>query len=142
MKKLSLLLAVFFISSALFAQSFDGKGDKKLNLGYEFYGYGNGISATFDYGISDLFSVGLGGAYYLNNDNNDYFIFARTGVHLGELFDFNERFDIYPGVDIGYLQRNDIGFGGYLGFRYFFTENIGIFAEFGNTGKAGLSFTF
>jgi len=142
MKKLSLLLSVLFITSAVFAQSYDGKGDKKVNLGYEFYGYGNGISATFDYGISDLFSVGLGGAYYFSNDDNDYFFFARTAIHLGELFDLNEKFDIYPGVDIGYLQRNDIGFGGYLGFRFFFTENLGIFAEFGNTGKAGLSFTF
>jgi hypothetical protein len=142
MKKLSLLLAVLFISSAMFAQSYDGKGDKKINFGYEFYGFGNGVTASFDYGISDLFSVGLGGSYYFSNDDNDYYIFARTAIHLGELLDFNEKFDIYPGVDIGYLQRNDIGFGGYLGFRFFFTESFGIFAEFGNTGKAGLSYTF
>ncbi len=142
MKKSKLFLFFVLLSLQINAQSYDGKGDKKLNVGYEIYGYGNGITLSYDYGLSNLFSVGLGGTYYLSNDDNDYYIFARTAVHLGELLDLNEKFDLYPGVDIGYLQRNDIGFGAYLGFRFFFTGNFGIFAELGNTGKAGLSFTF
>jgi hypothetical protein len=142
MKKLNLLLALVFFSSFIIAQSYEGKGDKKLDLGYQFYGFGSGISMTFDYGISDLFSVGLGGTYFISNDENDYYVFARTAVHLSSLLDFNEKFDIYPGVDIGFLQCSHVGFAGYLGFRYFFTDNLGIFAEFGNTGKAGISYNF
>ncbi|MDH3322436.1 MAG: hypothetical protein OEM04_05550, partial [Flavobacteriaceae bacterium] len=85
------------------------------------------------------FSLGAGFTYFFDDDENDYFIFARTNVHFGELFDLPEALDIYPGVEIGYLSRGDIGICGYLGIRYFFTERFGIFAELGSDGAVGLS---
>ncbi len=53
--------------------SYYGKGDSKINVGYNIYGYGNGIKATYSYGLSELFSLGAGATYYFNNDTNDYF---------------------------------------------------------------------
>ena len=139
MKFLKILPIILVLSLTSFAQSFDGKGDTKINLGYDVYGHGNGIKGTFDMGLCELFSVGAGAAYYFNNDENDYYLFARTAIHFGLLFDFPEQLDLYPGINLGYLSGNDIGFSGYLGIRYFFTKNIGVYAEIGNTGSIGLS---
>jgi hypothetical protein len=42
-------------------------------------------------------------------------------------------------MELGYLSSNDVGIGGYLGIRYFFSERIGVFVELGNNGSAGIS---
>jgi hypothetical protein len=141
MKFLKILPVILVFSLSSFAQSFDGKGDAKINVGYDIYGHGNGIKGTFDFGLCDLFSIGVGATYYIDNDENDFYIFGRTALHLGLLFDFPSQLDLYPGVNLGYLSGNDIGLTGYLGIRYFFTERIGIYAEIGNTGVIGLSFS-
>ena len=60
MKKLSFLLLLSLISTAVYAQSFEGKGDVKANIGYDLYGYGNGIKASLDLGLCDIFSIGAG----------------------------------------------------------------------------------
>lgn len=122
------------------AQSYDGKGDSKFNIGYEAYGYGNGIKATYDYGLGELFSIGAGASAYFNDDENDYFIYARTQVHLGIAFDMSCKLDIYPGVELGYLSSEKVGITGYIGMRYFITKKMGLFAEIGNNGSVGLSF--
>lgn len=132
-----LCATLFFISS--YAQSYDGKGDKKINVGYEAYGFGSGIKATFDYGLSDLFSLGAGANAYFNEGENDYYIYARSQVHLGIALDMSRKIDLYPGVELGYLSSEKIGIGAYLGVRYFFTKKMGVFAEIGNNGSVGLS---
>ncbi len=139
MKKciLTIVFACIFVS--VNAQSYTGARDSKLNVGFEAYGHGSGIKATYDYGIDKLFSVGIGASFFLSNDRDDYFIYARTGVHLGEVLDLPTQLDIYPGVDLGYLSSGNVGINGYLGARYFFTKKIGIFAEIGNSGSIGLS---
>ncbi len=142
MKFLKILPFLFVLSFSSFAQSFDGKGDAKINLGYDIYGHGNGIRGSFDIGLCDLFSVGAGAAYYFDNDENDYYLFAKTAMHFGLVLDFPKQLDIYPGISLGYLSGNDVGFDAYLGIKYFFTKKIGFFAEIGNTGSVGLSYSF
>jgi len=141
MKKLYLFIVLFVLSTSLNSQSFDGKGDKKLNVGYDIYGYGEGIKATFDYGIHDMFSLGFGGSYYFDSDS-EYYLFGRTAFHFGKIMDYDSCFDLYPGVEIGYLERGDVGFTAFIGARYFFSENFGVYAELGNNGSAGISFAF
>ena len=140
MKKILITLFMLLGAVSLNAQSYDGKGDSKLNVGYEAYGFGNGIRASYDYGLTNLFSIGAGASAYFNDGENDYFIFARTQVHLGIAFDMSRKFDIYPGIEIGYLSSEKIGVGGYIGFRYFITKKVGLFAELGNNGSVGISF--
>jgi len=53
MKFLKILPFLFVLSFSSFAQSFDGKGDAKINLGYDIYGHGNGIRGSFDIGLCD-----------------------------------------------------------------------------------------
>lgn len=135
-----ILTFIFCISIAnIQSQSFEGKGDIKINIGYELYGYGNGIKATFDYGLGRIMSIGIGSSFYFNNDENDYFIYARSNVHLGILLDLPCKFDIYPGIEIGYLSGGEIGLSGYLGLKYFISNKVGVFTEIGNNGSLGLS---
>ena len=145
MKKLVFMLMVF-IGTAASAQAWTGKGDQKVNLGLNAWGYGTGITATYDYGLNQLLSVGAGvNAYfdgYKDNDkDNRVFVFGRINFHLKEALELPEKLDIYPGVDLGVLGR-DFGIGAHIGARYFFTEKVGVFAEVGNNGSLGVSFNF
>lgn len=143
MKKLVFMLMLIFWGTAVNAQAWTGKGDQKVQLGFSAWGYGTGITGTYDYGLNKLISVGAGlnGYFsgYKNNDNdNRVFIFGRLNFHLKEALQLPEKLDIYPGVDLGVLGK-DFGIGAHIGARYFFTEKIGVFAEVGNNGSLGVS---
>ncbi len=133
-----------FLGTAANAQAWTGKGDQKINLGLSAWGYGTGITATYDYGLNKLISVGAGAnAYFDNYKDNDkdnrVFIFGRLNFHLQDALDLPSKWDIYPGVDVGVLGR-DFGIGAHIGAKYFFTEKFGVFAEVGNNGSLGVSF--
>lgn len=137
------MLMLIFWGTAVNAQAWTGKGDQKVQLGFSAWGYGTGITGTYDYGLNKLISVGAGlnGYFsgYKNNDNdNRVFIFGRLNFHLKEALQLPEKLDIYPGVDLGVLGK-DFGIGAHIGARYFFTEKIGVFAEVGNNGSLGVS---
>jgi hypothetical protein len=143
MKKLVFMLTLIFFGTAVNAQAWTGKGDQKVQLGFSAWGYGTGVTGTYDYGLNKLISVGAGlnGYFsgYKNNDNdNRVFIFGRLNFHLKEALQLPEKLDIYPGVDLGVLGK-DFGIGAHIGARYFFTERIGVFAEVGNNGSLGVS---
>jgi hypothetical protein len=125
------------------AQAWTGKGDQKINAGLSAWGYGTGITGTYDYGLNKLISVGAGLNVYFDNykDNdhdNRFFAFGRVNFHLKETLQLPEKLDIYPGVDVGVLGK-DFGIGAHIGARYFFTDRIGVFAEVGNNGSLGVS---
>lgn len=139
-------MLMLFMGAAVSAQAYTGKGDQKVNLGLNAWGYGTGITATYDYGLNQLISIGAGGNAYFdnyrdNNKDNRVFIFGRVNFHLREALELPEQLDIYPGVDLGVLGR-DFGIGAHIGARYFFTEKFGVFAEVGNNGSLGVSFNF
>ena len=140
MKNLVITFCFLFCSAYLQAQSYEGKNDQKINVGYEFFGYGQGIKASYDHGLNDLFSIGAGTSIYTDKSESDYFVFVRSNLHLGILLDLPCKFDIYPGVELGYLSQEAVGITGYVGFRFIITKKIGIFAELGSTGSAGLTF--
>lgn len=146
MKKLVFMLLLVLTGATANAQAWTGKSDQKVNLGLNAWGYGTGVTATYDYGLNQLLSVGAGvNAYfdgYKNDDkDNRVFIFGRVNFHLKEALQLPEKLDIYPGVDLGVLGR-DFGIGAHIGARYFFTEKVGVFAEVGNNGSLGVSFNF
>ncbi|MEG0760606.1 hypothetical protein SAMN05421796_101274 [Chryseobacterium piscicola] len=146
MKKLFLMMIILFSGLAVQAQAYTGSGDQKVNAGLSAWGYGTGIAGTYDYGINDLISVGAGLNVYFenfkdNNSDNRFFAFGRVNFHLNKTLQLPEKLDIYPGVDVGVLHR-EFGIGAHIGARYFFTQNIGVFAEVGNNGSLGVSFNF
>lgn len=140
LRLLTIMLAFVLGASFMSAQAFEGTGDKKLQVGFSPYGNGTGITGTFDYGIHQYFSLGVGGEFYFSdNDDGDFYIFGRADAHLGQLLNMPSNMDLYPGIDVG-LLGDDFGFGGHLGFRYFFQNNLGVYVEVGSRGSIGLSF--
>jgi hypothetical protein len=64
MKKIVFVFAMFFLGQMTFAQAWEGNGDQKVQVGLNGWGNGSGITATYDYGISKLISVGAGANFY------------------------------------------------------------------------------
>jgi len=144
MKKLFLGAAMFFLAQVCSAQAWNGSGDQKVQVGLSAWGNGTGITGTYDYGLSDLVSVGAGANFYFSNNNKkdkDFFLFGRINFHLQDALGLPDKWDIYPGADIGVLG-NTFGLGVHLGARYYFTDKIGAFVEAGNNGSIGVSLSF
>ena len=146
MKKLMLVCSMLFLGQMAFAQAWTGKGDQKAQVGFNAWGYGSGITATYDYGLSNLLSVGAGANFYFDgykddNKDNNFFVFGRLNAHLQQPLGLPAQWDIYPGLDLG-LLGDSFGLGAHIGVRYFFNENIGTYLEAGNNGSIGVSFNF
>lgn len=130
MKKL-LLICALISTSFVNAQAFEGKGDKKFQVGVNIQDGATGISASFDQGLGDNISIGVSSSYALNINNGldvdfgDRFdLKARFNANLGNVLNIDENFDVYPGLSLSLKN-----FGGHLGARYFFTDGFGVFAE-------------
>lgn len=146
MKKLILAFSMLFAIGTASAQAWNGKGDQKVQVGLNGWGYGTGITGSYDYGLGKIVSVGAGANIYFdgykdNNKDNNFFVFGRVGFHLQEPLNLPSQWDIYPGVNLG-LLGSDFGIGAHLGVRYFFNNKVGIYGEFGNNGSLGVSFNF
>lgn len=141
-----MMCCMLFAGQAIFAQSWSGKGDQKVQIGFNGWGYGNGITGTYDYGLGKIVSIGAGANFYFSgyknaNKDNNIFVFGRVGFHLQDPLNLPENWDIYPGINLGLLGR-DFGIGAHLGVRYFFNNNVGVYGEFGNNGSLGVAFNF
>ncbi len=136
--------AMFLFSTNTRAQAFTGKGDKKAQVGASFQSGGTGIHAGADFGIGENVSVGFSGTYILGVNEYPYSV---NGIYVGtQLPRFQDRFDakvrfnanlgsviglpssmdVYPGLNVGVKN-----FGTHAGFRYFFSDGFGVFAEAG-----------
>lgn len=134
MKKLYfavMLLTVAFSN----AQAYKGKGDIKGQVGLNLQDGGTGITVSADFGIGENMSYGFVSTYLLNAERildvkpafEDRFdLKARFNANLGNVIGLDSKMDVYPGLDLG--LRN---FGAHLGFRYFFTDGFGLYAEGG-----------
>lgn len=140
MKKI-LAIAAINLSVFGFSQAWTGAGDQKAQAGINVWGFGTGPTASYDYGLNSLISVGAGANVYFNEKDDNPFVFARVGFHLQETLALPPELDIYPGANVGVAGRN-FGLGVYIGARYFFTENWGAFVEAGNNGSFGVSYSF
>lgn len=137
---LLLSIASMLAMNTASAQAWNGKGDSKLQIGLSAYGHGTGLLATYDHGIANYLSLGLGGEFYFSNyKHNDanIFLFGRLNLHLNPLLNLPPELDIYPGLKLGFYNGS-LGWGAHLGIRYFFTPKVGIFGEFGNIGGLGV----
>ncbi|WP_140486425.1 DUF6646 family protein [Flavobacterium sp. GSA192] len=133
-KTFSLVLLAF--SCLINAQAYKGKGDIKFDIAANIQNGGSGIRLSNDYGLGENISVGVVTSYLLSVSKNNLGekpdfgdridIKARFNANLGNVFNIDEKVDIYPGLDLGI--RN---FGAHLGIRYFFTDGFGIVSEIG-----------
>lgn len=132
MKNIVTVFMLVFSVAIMNAQAFDGKGDSKFQIGASFQDNGTGITATYDYGLGENFSIGLSTGYVLGvNDaigadfSDRINVVARFNANIGSVLNIGDAIDIYPGLNLSMKQ-----FGGHLGGRYFFSDGFGIFTEF------------
>lgn len=145
----------FLYSENINAQAFE-KGQKNFSVGVG-AGYGLGVNVGVDYGITDLISIGVIGAFssrnygYLFDDYRvTYLSFGGRGaLHFGkylkEIGINEDKLDPYIGAVAGFrtVRYSDayssaynglnagLMLGGYVGARYYIKEKIAIFAEGG-----------
>lgn len=144
---------VFFSNSNTLAQSFQ-EGDAVINGGIGVgttYSWGAGlglpIGGGIEYGITDLDvgSIGVGGDVGVVSGSGltILYIGGKGSYHFNDLFEVeNDDLDIYGGLGIYYRNFNYSGsnssFGSgmvasfHAGTRYYFSDNIGGYAEIGN----------
>lgn len=131
------------VTAQLAAQGYSGRGDQKLQVGANLQNNGTGITASYDYGLGENISIGATSSYVLgiNSDIDKgaperFDVKARFSAHLGPVIGISDKFDLYPGLDLGLKN-----FGFHTGARYFFSEGFGVFTELGfpiaryNTGN-------
>lgn len=151
---LKFTVLIFAGISSLKAQSFSEEDlvlQAGIGLGTTFGTYGTGfglpLGAGVEYGIKDLEkgAIGIGGDFgFVSASGVTVTSFgARGSYYLTELFEIdNEDLDIYTGLGLYYRNFNvsgspyNWGSGVYPAFhagaRYYFSDNIGGFAELGN----------
>jgi len=132
MKNIIVGIVLVFGVTLMNAQAFDGKGDSKFQVGASFQDNGTGITATYDYGLGENFSIGVSTGYVLgveeaiDADFGDRInVVARFNANIGSVLNIGDAVDIYPGLNLSLKQ-----FGGHIGGRYFFSDGFGIFTEF------------
>lgn len=175
MKKIiSSLLFSVLVLGGLTANAQFQKGDKVLNAGIGGGGFGwlsgFAVGASLEYGVTDF--IGVGAQTDLRFYNNwvgksklAIPIAARGTYHFGKHFVKVDKLDLYGGVALGFTiggKYYDDSYGGiwlgtydnsslvagvFAGGRYYFANNLGVFAEFsGGTNvlpaKAGISLKF
>jgi len=147
MKKSLIPFLLIMAASTMSAQAWHGQGDQKFQAGINLWGKGNfGVKASYDYGIAESISLGAGAGIYFNGDTKradrdkaDFSIYGRANYHLQNVLNLPQNMDLYPGISMGILG-DTFDFGAHIGFRYFFSDNIGAYAEVGNRGGIGVVF--
>lgn len=175
MKKLfASLVLVFalFTSTNTFAQFEQGDNlfNAGINLGGTFGGGGVGLGASYEVGIHDFISVGAQLDWVSWNYGllgykwryNFLTVAARGSYHFGKHFLTVDNLDLYAGPSLGYrissykdpsgwsgpfdnTYGSGVFFGVFAGARYYFKENMGVFAEVGYNAsplKAGITLKF
>ncbi|QJW92025.1 hypothetical protein HNV11_22895 [Spirosoma taeanense] len=168
MKKFNFLFLLAFVLLAgtqSFGQLAIDKGTKFINLGIGVGGYGYytvgggiGLNAAADFGVTKNITVGAVAGYKSYGSvgaykYNSFDIGARGSYHFNELLSLtSDAVDLYAGLGLSYYS---FSYGGYLdnygavylpihlGGRYFFSQNVGGFAELGSslaTLKLGVTF--
>ena len=160
MKKLILLIAFGFISTATFAQAPLGEGKTQLNAGIGIANsdWGIPVYIGLDYGIARDWTLGGQLSFqtdsepYHHNGNYYYGDASAIGIggngnyHFNRILNMPSKFDFYAGASLTLFiwnyDNNDyhadhdaLGLGLQVGGRYFFTDKFGINLELG--GNSG-----
>ena len=165
-KSLLLLLTIMFFGLFTYAQGPIGKGEKQLNAGVGFSGWGIPLYIGGDYGVHEDITVGLELSYRSYNENlastnyhSSILGFAGNGnYHFNRLLEIPKNFDFYAGLNIGFYVWNSsadypgtgtsgLGLGAQVGGRYYLNDKLSLNLEFGGGnattgGKFGVTFKF
>ncbi|MDP3353999.1 MAG: hypothetical protein Q8S44_09685 [Flavobacteriaceae bacterium] len=137
MRKTILILAFTLLSIFIYAQVDNQSGSQHLRIGANFFGNDTNLKVGYNYGISEMFSVGAG-AYVLN----DFYGFIRGDFYLDSVIPMPINLNVYAGLELGVFGIDFLNFDPQLGIGYSLSRNIELYFEIGNTGTAGVSFKF
>ncbi|MCE3295231.1 MAG: hypothetical protein K0R65_945 [Crocinitomicaceae bacterium] len=165
MKKI-ILFTMLLVSGLTYSQSMLGKGGKQLNAGFGMSSWGLPIYVGVDFGVHEDVSLGVeasfrsyrdrwGGIYY----NHSVMGFSgNVNYHFNTLLKMPQEFDLYAGLNVGFYIWNSpsnyygshtsgLGYGGQIGFRYYFNSKFAINLEGGSGnafsgGKLGITYKF
>lgn len=139
MKKIfaSLALSILIVSAAS-AQSAE-QNSKRISFGLGFMDSQTFIGGNFDYAVAD--NIFLGGNVYLHGKEQLYTVLpsVRASYYFNSLLNLSKNnIDLYAGIGAskgfifykGESVTTDFFFPIHVGGRYFFTEGLGVFAEF------------
>lgn len=136
-KNILITLFLLFMTQAVFSQH--TKDAQRLQAGFNFYGYGSGIKASYDYGLTDTFSIGAGTVFFNTGSyNSGFFFFGRADYHFQEIITYPKEFDFYIGAELGLIGNGNFGIAGHIGGRYDFSNKIYGFAELGSNAAVGI----
>lgn len=129
MKKLITSFALAVIMSFCVSSVY-GQAAKYLNMG----GIGTGLYASIEFPVGSAITVAP--LFATDYDFNKMIIAAKGSYYFDNIFELNESWDAYAGVNVGWRiesNSNDDGanWGIHIGGRWFWTEKWGINAEFG-----------
>lgn len=161
MKKLLFALvipvALLFVNGNASAQAYKN-GDNLLNLGIGLGGTYSGTSfgGSFEHGVTDAISVGVGADFlhysFYGDSFNFTYIAVRGSYHFAELLNIEgNKFDPYAGLGLGYVTygsftaSSGIFLQAHLGARYYLGNKVGVFGEVGagaSVLKVGVAFKF
>ena len=157
------LFLTFLIQSTVSAQSFQ-KSDIVINAGigvgstYSWSGLSMPLGGGLEYGITNLEigTIGVGGdlGFISGSGLTITYLGAKGSFHFNELLKTNnDDLDLYGGLGLYYRNfsysglassfGNDVFAAFHVGGRYYFSDNIGGYAELGNNWgwlNAGLVF--
>jgi hypothetical protein len=176
MKRILFSAFAITLATTVFAQRNGySQGDKLINVGIglnSYYSGGIPFGASMEFGVTETISVGANVDYLSYTYNygtlGNYkftalYFGGRGSYHFNELFNLNnEKVDLYGGAALGYRSfswkdnfsnaslgdsyGSGVYFGIFVGGRYYFTNNVGGFAELGAIGstnvRIGLAFKF
>ena len=174
MKKLcTVFVLLVTVSTCSFAQRAFQQGTSDLNLGFGigniFWGSGYSASfpvnpsASFEYGVTDNVSVGAVLSY--SSVKISGYDIKASGILVGGRGSYHfltsDKWDPYVGLTLGYVivsvtdntggsyvggKLSGVGLGIHAGARYFFQDNLGVYAELGASSFAiinlGVTFKF
>jgi outer membrane immunogenic protein len=163
MKKNVLLIVFLCVTGALLAQAPLAKGQVQLNGGVGFSSDGVPVYVGLDYGVHPDITIGGELSYRSHYDNvvgihYNYSVIGISGngnYHFNTILNIPRNWDFYAGANVGFFiwsysnnyngtHSSELGIGGQIGGRYYFTDKFGINLEFGggnafSGGKFGIT---
>jgi hypothetical protein len=140
----TLLLAAglfFALAGNAYAQENHGGA---LNTFFKF-GSNASIAANYEFQVANNITVSPEARFWFSGDN-DMALGGRADYYFDSIFGLPERWDIWAGVDAGFLIGDGDSFSvnAHAGVEYRFTNAIGIILEFagGVTSSGGIGVAF
>jgi outer membrane immunogenic protein len=162
MRKVFSVFILLSFFALINAQSPIGKGQKQLNFGLGFSGWGVPVYLGMDFGVHP--DISLGGEISFRSYSDNYYgnSYSHTIVgfdfngnyHFNRVLEIPKNWDLYAGLNLGFYywsSSNDyhgsgssgLGLGLQIGGRYYFSDKWAINLELGggnvSGGKIGLT---